>query len=155
MTLLLKLEKVFRLSPEDLYLIFVAYIVLATIRLGLWLLPFHILLKLLEKASQSDFPFPTPNLQNPSLFLHKIVWSVNTATRNMPGGAKCLARALTAKFLMARYGHFPKLCIGVAKKNEENIEAHAWIEYQGHIIIGFLPDLSRYIPLPSLEGVKL
>ena len=155
MRLLLKLGKLFQLSWCDLYLFFITFVLLGTIRLGLWLLPFHILLNILEKASQSNLPFLTPDLPNPSLFLHKIVWSVNTATRNMPGGAKCLARALTAKFLMTRYGHFSELCIGVTKKNQGKIEAHAWIEYQGQVIIGFLPDLPRYIPLPSLKGVKL
>jgi len=125
MILLRKIRKLSQLSWGDLHLFLITFVLLGTIRLGLWLLPFHTLLKILDKASKSDFPLPTPDSSNSSLVLAKIIWSVNTATRNMPGGAKCLARALTTKFLMTRYGHLSQLCIGVAKKDKETLEAHA------------------------------
>lgn len=35
------------------------------------------------------------------------------------------------------------------------LKAHAWIEYQGFVIIGNLDDLRRFIPLPSLEGIRI
>ncbi len=73
----------------------------------------------------------------------------------MPGGAKCLARALTTQVLLNRQGYLPDLRIGVAKATAGQLEAHAWVEYQGRIVIGQLNDLSRYLPLPSFEGVKL
>jgi hypothetical protein len=73
----------------------------------------------------------------------------------MPGGAKCLARALTTQVLLNRQGYLPDLRIGVAKATAGQLEAHAWIEYQGQVVMGHLNDLARYLPLPSLEGVKL
>lgn len=73
----------------------------------------------------------------------------------MPGGAKCLARALTTQVLMKHSGFSPELCIGVAKGEKGELKAHAWIKYQEYIVIGYLEDLSRYIQLPSLEGIKL
>ncbi|AFY53066.1 hypothetical protein Riv7116_0465 [Rivularia sp. PCC 7116] len=154
MRLLRKLNKTFRLNPEDLYFVFVTFILLGTIRLGLRFVELSVLLKLLQKVSKPEFPLLGINLIQSALSLEKIVSAVNLTTRNMPGGAKCLARALTVRTLMSRNGYSPELCIGVAK-NEEKFEAHAWIEYQGQVIVGFLPDLPRYIPLPSLEGIKL
>jgi hypothetical protein len=56
---------------------------------------------------------------------------------------------------MTRHGFSPQLRIGVAKGETGKLEAHAWIESQGKIVIGYLKDLSRFTPLPSLEGERL
>jgi Transglutaminase-like superfamily len=87
--------------------------------------------------------------------LGNIIACVNLSTRYMPGGAKCLARALTTQVLMHRYSHLGELRIGVSKSTTGSLEAHAWIEHQGQVIIGNLEDLPRFIPLPSLNGVRL
>ena len=137
----------------DRQLLAITFVLLAAIRLGLWLLPFRNLLKLLQKISKPDFLLSPEDKSQISA--SKIVWAVNAASRYMPGGVKCLARALTAQVLMNYHGHTPELRIGVAKGEGGKLEAHAWIEYQGRVAIGYLPDLSRFIPLPSLQGVKL
>ena len=46
----------------------------------------------------------------------------------MPGGAKCLAKALTTQVLMERRGHQCEFKLGVAKNEQGELEAHAWIE---------------------------
>ncbi|SRR5579883_1346873 len=148
-----QLRKLFRLSGGDRQLLAIAYFLLGGMRLGLWLLPFRSLLKLQKKMSEPGFLLltPTKNQVDPD----KIVWAINLATRYMPGGAKCLARALTAQVLMNRQGHTSELRIGVAKGEGGKLEAHAWVEYQGRVAIGNLKDLYRFIQLPSLEGVQL
>jgi hypothetical protein len=73
----------------------------------------------------------------------------------MPSGAKCLARALVCQVLMARRGYSPELRIGVAKSQEGTLEAHAWIESQGQVVIGDLKELPRFTQLPSLPGNKI
>ena len=142
------LRKIWNQRKVNLYLLFVTFLLLGAIRLGLWLLEFRILLKVLNKLSTIKFPFPYTSLR-------KIIWAVNVATRYSPGGAKCLARALTTQILMNRSSYSPELCIGVARSESGEFEAHAWIKYQGYVVIGHLPDLPRYIQLPSLEGIKL
>ena len=141
------LRKLWNLRKVDFYFLFVTFCLLGAIRLGLLLLEFRILLKIVNKISTIKLPLPNTSLG-------KILWAVNVATRYMPGGAKCLARALTTQILMSHSGFSPELCIGVAK-GESGLEAHAWIKYQGYVVIGYLPDLPRYIQLPSLEGIKL
>lgn len=142
------LRKIWNLRKVNFYFLFVTFLLLGAIRLGLLLLEFRILLKIVNKLSTIKLPLP-------NISLRKIVWALNVATRYMPGGAKCLARALTTQILMNHSGYPPELCIGVAKGESGELEAHAWIKYQGYVVIGYLPDLPRYIQLPSLEGIKL
>ena len=142
------LRKVWNLRNVNFYFLFVTFFLLGAIRLGLLLLEFRILLKIVNKLSTIKLPLPNAGLR-------QIIWGVNVATRYMPGGAKCLARALTTQILMSRSGFSPELCIGVAKAESGELEAHAWIKYQEYVVIGHLPDLPRYIQLPSLEGIKL
>ncbi|NEU76650.1 lasso peptide biosynthesis B2 protein [Hassallia byssoidea VB512170] len=137
------------MGAGDRHLLIMTLILLATIRLGLWLMPFRTLLKLIAKISrQSDRPQVT------QVSVGKISWAVKAVSRYMPG-VKCLARALTTQVVMSRYGYSCELRIGVAKGEKGILEAHAWIEHEGLIVMGYLADLSRFIPLPSLEGVKL
>ncbi len=142
------LRKLGNLRKVNFYFLFVTFFLLGAVRLGLLLLEFRILLKIVNKLSTIKLPLPNARLG-------QIIWGVNVATRYMPGGAKCLARALTTQVLMSHSGFSPELCIGVAKAESGELEAHAWIKHQGYVVIGHLPDLPRYIQLPSLEGIKL
>jgi Transglutaminase-like superfamily len=145
-----RMRNFLRLSAGDRQLLFNAVFLLAMVRIGLNLLPFSALLKLLKRLNQASDK--SNNTQQVSV--SQITWAVNAVSRYIPG-VKCLARALTTEVLMNRYGYSPELRIGVAKTEAGKLEAHAWIEYQGKVAIGNLPDLPRFIPLPSLEGVKL
>jgi hypothetical protein len=144
-----KLLNLLKTKVSNRILLLLTFILLTAIRLGLWLLPFQNLFKMVTSISEVLNSKPTNRVA-----LKQITWAVNVSTRYMPGGAKCLARALTTQILMNWCGLKPEFRIGVAK-SEIGLEAHAWIEYQGRIAIGNLPDLSRFILLPSLEGVKL
>jgi hypothetical protein len=136
-----KLKTLLRMSGRDRLRLTVTLLLLAAIRLGLWLLPFQTLLQNLEKLGRSTTA--------PPLSISHIVWMVNVSSRYMPG-VKCLARALTTRVLLNWYGYASELRIGVAK-GEQGLEAHAWVEYQGKVIIGGLSTLSRYVPMPSLN----
>jgi hypothetical protein len=127
----------------------VTFSLLTAIRLGLLLLPFRLLLQILERISQIS-----AHVYRGTDAIRKIVWTVEVSSRFMPRGVKCLARALTTKTLLNWHGYTPDLKIGVAKNDGGQLEAHAWIEYQGRVIIGNLRDLTRFIPLPSIEGLK-
>jgi hypothetical protein len=141
-------HKLQRLQPGDWQCLAQGFLILAGIRIGLLLLNFRYLLKFLHRISQ-----PSSKTVKP-VSINKIVWAINVASRYLPG-VKCLARALATEMIMRRYGYNPELRIGVAKNTTGKLEAHAWIEYQGSVIIGNLSDLSRFIPMPSLEGVKI
>lgn len=140
--------KLLRLINKDRNLLINTFILLGLIKLGLWLLPFQTLRQILGSISQ-------PNAKLDQTSLSKIIWAVNVSTRYMPSGAKCLARALACQVLMTRRGYSPELRIGVAKSDEGKLEAHAWVESQGQVVIGYLKDLPRFTQLPSLPGNRL
>jgi len=85
-----------------------------------------------------------------SIGSNRIAWAVVVTSRYIPF-TKCLAQALVTQVLFAHYGYTSQLRIGVAKDGPERLKAHAWVESQGMIVVGNLPDLSRFETLPSLE----
>ena len=60
----------------------------------------------------------------------------------------CLSKALASYVLFKKYRYLAELHIGVLKNDRQRLEAHAWLSYGGKIIIGNLPDLSRFRELP-------
>jgi hypothetical protein len=151
-----RLHKFLSLTQGDRFLLLSALLLLSVVRLGLWLLPFQMLRRFLERISQVNLERQDVGEQpRCTLTTDKIVWAVDVASCYMPGGVKCLARALTTQVLMSRYGYSPELRIGVAKGEGGRLEAHAWVEIQGQVVIGYLGDLSRFTPMASFEGGRL
>lgn len=128
------------LTHRDRLFIVNTFLLLGLVRLGLLLLSYQKLLHLLDRVSKLNSEYRAIELDN-------VVRAVNISTRYMPGGAKCLARALTTQVLMKRQSYTPQLHIGVAKGEQGRLEAHAWIEYEQQIVIGGLPNLARYMPM--------
>jgi hypothetical protein len=144
-----KLLKFLRLNRRDRALLIITFALLALIRLGLLLLPFRVLQKLLAKVKTY-----CDSQGRRSIPLDKIIWAVNMSGHYTPGGAKCLAKALTTEVLMDWQGYTPQLRIGVAKGGEESIQAHAWIEYQGQVVMGNLSNLSSFQALLPPEFLQ-
>ncbi|MEC4895589.1 MAG: lasso peptide biosynthesis B2 protein [Oscillatoria sp. PMC 1051.18] len=141
-----QLGKFLRLSFPEKQLLLQAGFLLGLVKLGLLLLPFGKLRQTLAFFSQTK--------QNHAASIDQIVWAVKISSCYLPGGAKCLAKALTAQILMKRSGYFPELRIGVIKEKGK-LQAHAWIEHEGKVAIGNLTNLSEFTLLPSLEIAKL
>lgn len=141
-----KLKTLALMSGGDRFLLSLTFILLSGIRLGLWLLPFRTLLQVLAKASQIATKWHFPQVA-----IAEIIWAVNVISRYFAPGSKCLARALTTKVLLDWQGHPSDLRIGVAKGEMGQLEAHAWVEVQEQIVMGYLSDLSRYSLLPALQ----
>ena len=144
-----QLLKFLTLNHSDRLFLINTFLLLGLVRLGLWLLPYDRLQKILTKIGDRAAKNQTV------IELDKIVKAVNISSCQILGGTKCLARALTAQVLMKRHGYSPQLCIGVAKGRQEQLEAHAWIEHQGEVVIGYLHDLSRYTPMSSLKKLSI
>jgi hypothetical protein len=113
-------------------------------RLGLWVLPFATLRRLLVRP-------PRSGSRTPPVALGDLCWFVAALDRRVRwalGG--CLAQAVAAEALLLRYGYAPSLKIGVrAAPRGERVRAHAWVECEGRVVIGWLDDLAAYTPLAS------
>jgi transglutaminase superfamily protein len=132
------------LSATERRLVVAAAGLLAGIRIGLWVLPFrsvHGAIRAFGSHPRSRSDSGPP--------VERIVWAVGAADRVVPR-TTCLVRALAAQALLARHGHASRLRLGVASGRGQAFEAHAWLEQDGHVLIGG-PVEGRYVPLPALD----
>ena len=127
-----------------------AYIVMCLVRLGLFLLPFNRLQNLILKSKKIN----GLAIASSEVTVGAIARAVNRSGKYSPGKPMCLARALTTAVLMGIYDFPYQINIGVAKGESGKIEAHAWVTWEGKVMVGNLPDLSRYIPM-SAKGKGL
>ena len=142
------LRKVLRLSASDQRLLLKGAAVVIMVRLGLWLLPFRYVRSMLAERSKSC---GGPG-SRATVLLRRVIWAVRVSSRYVPE-ATCLTQALAANFLLARSGYRSQLRIGVAKNEYGQLDAHAWVECDGRIVMGSLPYLSRYSLLPPLDAL--
>jgi len=81
----------------------------------------------------------------------RIIWSVRTAARRVPG-ATCLSSALTLQRLLSSAGHPSQVHIGVAR-NASGFMAHAWLVHDGVVVIGE-EEHERYAHLTAWDARK-
>jgi hypothetical protein len=68
--------------------------------------------------------------------VERVVWAVRQAAAAAPWGRTCLTEALTAAILLGRAGCETTLRYGVASAGASGLDAHAWLEYRGNVILG-------------------
>ena len=141
-----QIHKFSSLSTPDRSLLLKSAFLLGVITLGLRLLSFHAMQRFSMGARQKTAR--ARHTDQPSA--DRIAWAVRVASRYVPA-ATCLSQALAARVLLGQYGYPARLCIGVARGEKGQLEAHAWVESQGRVIVGNSQDLSHYAPLLSLE----
>ena len=94
------------------------------VRLMLWLIPFSRIQNSLKGI----------NIIKNEIPVFKLIWAVKVASNYLPS-ATCLTNALTGYSLLLRYGYPSLVKIGVGK-SAGGFEAHAWLEYNGKVVIG-------------------
>jgi hypothetical protein len=138
-----RIHKFLNLSSTEQTLLIRTWFLLGFIRLGMALLPFSTLRKLLYRfrsiLGRGEKKFSEDRL----------VWSVGVVSRYIPK-ATCLAQAITTQILLQQAGHQACLHIGVTEAEEGGLKAHAWVESQGKVLIGGI-DLNQYTHLLALE----
>lgn len=144
-----RIFKFLRLPADDRKILVKAAALLCAVRIGLWILPFHTLRDLLRKRRHS----PTTTNLTDSAMVQKITRGVQVTSRYVPA-ATCLAKALVTVALLEEAGLPACLRIGVARSEEGKLEAHAWVESNGLVIIGGSHvDLARFTVLHAVEGI--
>lgn len=139
-----RLGKFTALSPAERRLFVGTAMLLAAVRVGLWVLPFRSVHRAL--SALGNRPRTRGRGEPP---VERIVWAVGAAAQLVPR-ATCLVRALAAQALLARRGYASQLRLGVSGGSGRSFEAHAWIEQDGRVLIGG-PVEARYVPLPALD----
>lgn len=139
-----RLRKLLRLPADERQLILEAAFALEMIKLGLRLLPFQTLRRLLDRAAARM-------RREDGVSAGGVARAVDLVSRRTPGAKTCLTRALALRLLLARRGHPVTLHIGVVREGKEQLQAHAWVESGGKVVIGG-QQLERYTPLMALGG---
>jgi hypothetical protein len=141
-----RLSRVLRLPASEQWLLIKAVVLLQVISLGMGLLPFRMLRRLLRSAQKVRAGSSRTN----RVSAERIAGAVEAANRHLPGEKTCLTQALAAQTLLVRQGYPALLHIGAAKGEEGQLQAHAWVESEGRVVIGG-HDLDRYAPLVALK----
>ncbi len=136
------LHKWVRLSPPDRRLLFRAALLVAFARMGLWVLPLATVRRLASKTKASKRLRATSSPE-------RVAWAVRSGSRVVPH-ATCLVQAIAAQTLLTQFGIESQLHIGVALGDQQQFQAHAWVEQAGRIIIGGAQS-ENYTPLLSLD----
>ena len=138
-----RLGKFLRLPPADRRLLVTASLLQAGIRLGLSLLPYRKLRRLVDRMAL------TGTQAAPPVSPERIAQAVTRASRAVPG-ATCLTQALAAQVLLERRGHPTRVRVGIGRTEGARLLAHAWVECDGRIVLGGA-DLTRFTPLSALD----
>jgi hypothetical protein len=136
-----RLRRFRSLPAEDRRRFLVALPVVATVRAALWVLPFGRLRSAIARLVRRR---PSSLASSPG-DVDRIAWSVGSAARFVPK-ATCLTQALAGEVLLRRAGYPAEVRIGVAKDPAGKLEAHAWVESGGRVVIGD-HDLHRFTTL--------
>ena len=118
--------------------LFYASMLVISVRLALWAVPYRNLQKLTNVARRNR---AGGFHDHSEWIIHDIV----AAAQFIPG-ASCLTQALVAQILLRREGFDPRLQIGVGRNAAGTFVAHSWVECGGRIIIGEFTDVP-YVPL--------
>ena len=143
MMLMRKLRTYGRLSPAERRLAWKSIILVAVVRLALWVLPFRTVQAICRRSAQSR--------RGRTAEAQQIASAVQLGGRCVPR-ATCLVQALAAQVLLGRHGHEAQVHIGVARDAQRGLRAHAWVESQGRILVGATERLEDYIPILPMDG---
>jgi|SRR5215470_17223204 len=140
------LTRLLHLSREDWRLLLTAWLLQASIRLGVILLPYRKVRLLADRLAGMASHAP-PALR---ASVDRIAWAVTGTSRFVPG-TTCLTQAMTARVMLERWGHAALIRVGITRTESAELLAHAWVESDGRVVLGGT-DLGRYTPLAVLEG---
>jgi hypothetical protein len=108
---------------------------LAIARLWLLVVPFRRVAARLGQVTAADAPLPEQSPPPP--VAAEIGWAVRRSARYAPFRAVCLQQAVAAKMMLRRRGIGSTLHLGVARRNNGAVEAHAWLDSGEAPITGY------------------
>lgn len=130
------------LQPTDRRLVLEAASLMVVVWSGFRVLRFSRVLELVARHANRP-----PGDARPAL--DRIAWAVTAAAGRLPLPTTCLVRALVADAMIRRHGGRSELRIGVLQNGGDAspLEAHAWVECGGEVIVGGLDNLEDYAVL--------
>jgi hypothetical protein len=136
-------------SSTERYLLLQAFMLVVAIRVGLWTMPFAKIRCWLERLVARAVWHN--RRRRPELA--QVVRAVVLTSAFVPR-ATCLTQALAAHTLLRTYDYASEVRIGVARAQSGSLQAHAWVEVQGLVVIGGADAPMRFTTLPLAKGKR-
>ncbi len=119
-----------------------AVLILTATRIILKLLPYKVLRRVLFQPDRFDVFRHQKGTQD------DFIWAINKAGKYTLRENSCLALASAGNALLRLHGFPARMRLGFQKSENGEIEAHAWVEINGEVVIGGTDrDIEHYIPL--------
>jgi len=138
------IKRFLKLNTSEKFILIKAFFLLLTARIMLWILPFSVIKKIIKKITVIN----QENDANSKISIETLTWAIRVMSIYTPK-ATCLTRAIAGQILLSRYNYSSNIKIGVYK-NEEEFEAHAWLEADDGIILG--ESETGYKPILNMSG---
>jgi Transglutaminase-like superfamily len=143
-----KLRTIRSFSAQDWMLLVQAWSLLLAVDIALRTLPFRKVQGWMYSTNENEIP-----AEQAERIIRRSSDLVDLAARRHLYPMTCLRRSLVKQFLLSRRGVNTGLHIGV-RRNQEKLDAHAWLEFQGQPIGEKDPPSSQYTPLAD-ETINL
>ena len=81
--------------------------------------------------------------------IERVAFAIPRAAARVPWKATCLVQALAAKRWLDRMGVASQLKLGARKSGEQALDAHAWLEAGGRVVVG--GEIADYAEFPPVR----
>jgi hypothetical protein len=144
-----RLLRFLRYPLSEQWILFQVSIMLVSIRVALIFLPFRTISRLTQRVGRKPLDLNAGEVVS----TRRVIWAINKAGGPILGDRACLAQALAGQLLLKRRGISTHVRIGVLKDGDGQLQAHAWLESEGQVLIGgTVADLKRYTVLPDWDA---
>ncbi|MEL7198555.1 MAG: lasso peptide biosynthesis B2 protein [Pseudomonadota bacterium] len=139
----MKLRRYWTLGRRHFFLLCRAFCIVAYFRITLCFVKYKRLSKSISVTAVETVPqTPTPGA---------IAWAIKNTARIVPF-ASCLTQALALQHMLGKRGEKAVIRVGVRTTDAGRIMAHAWVIFQGVILIGGpQSNIDRYVVMTDLK----
>src|SRR5687767_11366975 len=142
-----RLHRFMRLPSDLRYLLIEAFLLLAFIRIALYITSMDRLRQTLRRlCSKSKLEMNDA--------AEKVAFAIRIASNYLPN-TNCLPQALAAQVLLTRLAQPAELRIGVTRDEAGAFKAHAWVESRGIIVVGGSESPAQFTTLPCKNWESL
>ena len=141
-------------TPAERRAVWQAALLIGAIQTGLAVLPFRQVMRFVSRVATPPAARAKPSGEASQFDRDLAVWAVEAAGRRLLSKNPCLPKALAVMVLFRRGGEEAELHLGVARSTVDaggGVQAHAWVESGGEIVIGGDVPVDEYVRLPGVD----
>jgi hypothetical protein len=138
-------------TPEERRAVTRAGLLIAGLQLALAVLPFRRVMGGVYRVARPHASVGSGPGEHSQFDRDLAVWAVEAAGRRLLSRNPCLPKALAVLILFRRGGEDAEMHVGVTRELDGSVQAHAWVESGGQVVIGGDVPIESYTRLPGLD----